>query len=90
MTTLTPEPIATPYGVEGYKSIAYEIYFQLGEQISWPGRRARGGAATFCTVPGRGSASFTISGANSKGPLPMMVAAVLNPPDAIRSCARSR
>lgn len=28
-TGTTPAPVATPYGVEGYKTIAYEIFFQL-------------------------------------------------------------
>ena len=32
-TGLTPMPVGTPYGVEGYKSIAYEIYFQLGAKL---------------------------------------------------------
>ena len=29
-TGMTPEPVGTPYGVEGYKTIAYEVFFQLG------------------------------------------------------------
>jgi len=29
-TGLTPMPVGNPYGVEGYKSIGYEIFFQLG------------------------------------------------------------
>ena len=29
-TGLTPWPVATPFGIEGYKTIGYEIYFQLG------------------------------------------------------------
>jgi threonine synthase len=29
-TGLTPMPVGNPYGLEGYKSIAYEIFFQLG------------------------------------------------------------
>ena len=33
---MTPEPVSTPYGVEGYKTIAYEIFFQLGGRF--PGR----------------------------------------------------
>lgn len=30
---MTPMPVSTPYGVEGYKTIAYEIYFQLGQRF---------------------------------------------------------
>jgi threonine synthase len=29
-TYMSPMPVGTPYGVEGYKTIGYEIYFQLG------------------------------------------------------------
>ena len=29
-TGLIPWPVATPYGIEGYKTIGYEIYFQMG------------------------------------------------------------
>ena len=29
-TGLIPWPMATPFGIEGYKTIGYEIYFQLG------------------------------------------------------------
>lgn len=32
-TGLTPMPVCTPYGIEGYKSIGYEVYFQLGERM---------------------------------------------------------
>jgi threonine synthase len=32
-TNLTPMPVATPFGVEGYKTIAYEVYFQLGRRF---------------------------------------------------------
>jgi threonine synthase len=35
-TGMTPEPVGTPYGVEGYKTIAYEVFFQLGARF--PGR----------------------------------------------------
>ncbi len=32
-TYMSPMPVGTPYGVEGYKTIAYEIFFQLGERM---------------------------------------------------------
>ena len=32
-TTMTPMPTGTPFGVEGYKTIAFEIFVQLGGQI---------------------------------------------------------
>jgi len=32
-TTMTPMPTGTPYGIEGYKTIAFEIYVQLGGRI---------------------------------------------------------
>jgi threonine synthase len=32
-TAMTPMPVATPFGVEGYKTIAYEIYDQLGQRM---------------------------------------------------------
>jgi threonine synthase len=32
-TAMTPMPVATPYGVEGYKTIAYEIFLQLGARM---------------------------------------------------------
>jgi threonine synthase len=35
-TGMTPDPVANPYGVEGYKTIGFEIFFQLGERF--PGR----------------------------------------------------
>jgi threonine synthase len=35
-TAMTPMPTATPYGVEGYKTIAYELFQQLGGRM--PGR----------------------------------------------------
>ena len=53
---MTPEPVSTPYGVEGYKTIAYEVYFQLGGRFP-AGCWCRRPAATRCTVPGRASAS---------------------------------
>lgn len=35
-TFVSPMPIATPYGVEGYKTIAFELFEQLGDRM--PGR----------------------------------------------------
>ena len=35
-TTAWPMPTANPYGIEGYKTIAYEIYRDLGDR--WPDR----------------------------------------------------
>ena len=32
-TTMEPMPMGTPYGIEGYKTIAFEIYLQLGQQL---------------------------------------------------------
>ncbi len=32
-TTMTPMPTGTPFGVEGYKTIAFEIFVQLGGRI---------------------------------------------------------
>jgi threonine synthase len=32
-TYMSPMPVATPYGVEGYKTIGYEVYFQLGRRF---------------------------------------------------------
>ena len=32
-THMTPMPVSTPYGVEGYKTIGYEIFFQLGGRM---------------------------------------------------------
>jgi threonine synthase len=32
-TTLTPAPVGTPYGVEGYKTIAFELFLQLGRRL---------------------------------------------------------
>jgi threonine synthase len=32
-TTMEPMPVGTPYGVEGYKTIAFEVFFQLGGRV---------------------------------------------------------
>tara|TARA_B100000029_G_scaffold516832_1_gene635673 strand:- start:11659 stop:14019 length:2361 start_codon:yes stop_codon:yes gene_type:complete len=32
-TTMTPMPVGTPFGIEGYKTIAFEIYLQLNCSI---------------------------------------------------------
>ncbi len=32
-TGMSPMPIATPFGVEGYKTIAYEIFYQFGQRM---------------------------------------------------------
>jgi len=32
-STFTPTPTGSPYGVEGYKTIAYEIWLQLGHRV---------------------------------------------------------
>lgn len=34
-TGMTPAPVATPFGVEGYKTIGFEVFFQLGWQLGW-------------------------------------------------------
>jgi threonine synthase len=69
---MTPEPVGTPYGVEGYKTIAYEIYFQLGGRF--PDRMVvptSGGDAIY--GPWKGFRELHLLGA--AGPLPRMVAA---------------
>lgn len=35
-TYMTPMPVGTPFGIEGYKTIGYELFFQLGGRM--PGR----------------------------------------------------
>jgi threonine synthase len=68
---MTPEPVGTPYGVEGYKTIAHEVYFQLGERF--PARMlvpTSGGDAIY--GPWKGFRELAALGA--PGPLPRMVA----------------
>jgi threonine synthase len=68
---MTPEPVGTPYGVEGYKTIAHEVYFQLGERF--PARMlvpTSGGDAIY--GPWKGFRELEALGA--PGPLPRMVA----------------
>jgi threonine synthase len=70
-TGMTPAPVGTPYGVEGYKTIAYEIYFQLGARF--PARvlvPTSGGDAVY--GPWKGFRELRALGA--AGPLPRMVA----------------
>jgi threonine synthase len=70
-TGMTPEPVGTPYGVEGYKTIAYEVFFQLGARF--PGRMlvpTSGGDAVY--GPWKGFKELQTLGA--LGPLPRMVA----------------
>src|SRR6185436_6691325 len=69
---MTPEPVGTPYGVEGYKTIGYEIYFQLGGRF--PDRvvvPTSGGDAIY--GPWKGFRELQFLGA--AGALPRMVAA---------------
>ena len=69
---MTPEPVGTPYGVEGYKTIGYEIYFQLGGRF--PDRvvvPTSGGDAIY--GPWKGFRELQLLGA--AGALPRMVAA---------------
>jgi threonine synthase len=71
-TGMTPEPVGTPYGVEGYKTIGYEIYFQLGGRF--PDRvvvPTSGGDAIY--GPWKGFRELELLGA--AGALPRMVAA---------------
>ena len=71
-TGMTPEPVGTPYGVEGYKTIAYEVFFQLGARF--PGRMVvptSGGDAIY--GPWKGFRELRALGA--PGNLPRMVAA---------------
>ena len=68
---MTPEPVATPYGVEGYKTIGYEVFFQLGARF--PGRMlvpTSGGDAVY--GPWKGFRELRALGA--AGELPRMVA----------------
>jgi len=70
-TGMTPEPVGTPYGVEGYKTIAYEVFFQLGGRF--PGRvlvPTSGGDALY--GPWKGFRELRALGA--PGRLPRMVA----------------
>jgi threonine synthase len=69
---MTPEPVGTPYGVEGYKTIGYEVFFQLGGHF--PGRMVvptSGGDAIY--GPWKGFRELQALGA--PGDLPRMVAA---------------
>jgi threonine synthase len=71
-TGMTPEPVGTPYGVEGYKTIAYEVFFQLGGRF--PARMVvptSGGDAIY--GPWKGFRELRALGA--PGALPRMVAA---------------
>jgi threonine synthase len=68
---VTPAPVATPYGVEGYKTIGFELYFQLGRRF--PSRvlvPSAGGDALY--GPWKGFRELGLLGA--AGPLPRMVA----------------
>jgi threonine synthase len=68
---MTPEPVGTPYGVEGYKTIGYEVYFQLGGRF--PDRMlvpTSGGDAIY--GPWKGFRELRTLGA--PGALPRMVA----------------
>jgi threonine synthase len=69
-TGMTPEPVGTPYGVEGYKTIAHEVYFQLGR---FPHRMlvpTSGGDAIY--GPWKGFRELRALGA--PGALPRMIA----------------
>lgn len=71
-TGLVPWPVATPYGIEGYKTIGHEIYFQLGARM--PARvvcPTSGGDVLY--GPWRGFLELRSLGAD--GPLPAMHAA---------------
>jgi threonine synthase len=71
-TGMTPEPVGTPYGVEGYKTIAYEVFFQLGARF--PGRMlvpTSGGDSIY--GPWKGFRELLALGAS--GALPRMVVA---------------
>jgi threonine synthase len=68
---MTPEPVSTPYGVEGYKTIAFEVFFQLGGRF--PTRMlvpTSGGDAVY--GPWKGFRELRALGAT--GALPRMVA----------------
>jgi threonine synthase len=71
-TGTAPMPICNPFGLEGYKTIAYEIYFQLGAKM--PHRvlaPVAGGDALY--GPWKGFSEIQRLGAS--GPLPRMFAA---------------
>jgi threonine synthase len=70
-TGVTPAPVGSPYGLEGYKTIAYEVYLQLGGRF--PGRvlvPTSGGDALY--GPWKGFRELAALGA--PGPPPRMVA----------------
>jgi threonine synthase len=73
-TGLTPDPVGTPYGVEGYKTIAYEIFFQLGK--AFPSRvisPVAGGDIFY--GPWKGFQELALLGAAGGNRLPRMTAA---------------
>lgn len=71
-TGLTPWPVATPYGIEGYKTIGHEIYFQLGGRM--PDRVVcPTSVGDVLYGPWRGFGELAALGA--EGRLPAMVAA---------------
>jgi threonine synthase len=73
-TGLTPDPVGTPYGVEGYKSIAYEIYFQLGGRF--PSRLIVPVASgDIFYGPWKGFLELQRLGADARGPPPQMFVA---------------
>ncbi len=70
-TSMTPMPVATPFGVEGYKTIAYEIWFDLGRRF--PSRLLVPVAiGDILYGPWKGFRELARLGAG--GPLPRMVA----------------
>ncbi len=70
-TYMTPMPVCTPYGVEGYKTIGYEIFFQLGGRM--PSRVLFPTAAGDGLYgPWKGFRELELLGASA--PLPKMIA----------------
>jgi threonine synthase len=70
-TGMVPAPVGSPYGIEGYKTIAFEVFFQLGGRF--PGRvliPTAGGDALY--GPWKGFRELLDLGAT--GPAPRMIA----------------
>lgn len=70
-TYMTPMPVSTPFGVEGYKTIGHELYFQFGRRF--PSRLlAPTAIGDVLYGPWKGFRELARLGA--AGPLPKMVA----------------
>ncbi len=70
-TYMTPMPVATPFGVEGYKTIGHEVYFQLGRRFP---SRLLAPTAIGDVLYGPWKGFREIARLGAEGPLPKMVA----------------